>query len=100
MNVAFLQSEGCNTQETGACLQLLYVPAAAITHTGPQSSGQLRDHYLNASFVWNHPLDSLGDQFSFKKCALLSVAVPAARFHCFYGAHSPVDLVTAVLVQH
>src|SRR5882724_1239981 len=74
--------------------------AAAIAHSGAQSSDQLVDERSEWAFVWNSSFDALGYELGHLELARLAVAVAAAFFHGRERAHAAVALERAALKQN
>src|SRR5690606_8042040 len=102
VHVALADAGGRDLDELGLLLHVGDGRAAAITHAGAQAAGHLVDDGDHRTLVRYAALDALGHQLVGVRVAgggFLKVPVGTALLHRPNGAHAPVTLVAAPLVQ-
>src|SRR6266705_5537978 len=99
VNVALAQARRCDPNESRLLMELGDRSAAAIAHSGAQSSNQLVDERSERAFVWDSSFDALGYELGHLELACLAITVAAAFFHRRERAHAAVALERAALEQ-
>src|SRR5512133_1248560 len=99
VDVALAQAGGGDADELRLGAKLADVPAADVAHPAPEPAHELEEDHPDRSLVGHAPLDPLGDELVGVLDVGLEVAVLRPLLHRADGAHAPVGLVAAPLVE-
>src|SRR3990170_6250511 len=100
MNVTFLESGGCDFNESCFFTKFGNRGASDIPHSRLKSSHELENTGAKRPTERHPALDSFGDRFQTAFDIILTISVPASELHCLQATHAAVNLITSPLIEY